>query len=419
MGHFTVRATSRPRPTSDSVTGRSTSELPPESRPVTRTTNTFTSRVRLLSALILLPLGSTGLLPAQVAGSAASTGWRVASEPSVRIGTSGDRPGHDLLGVVGASRLTDGSIAVATAGTSGLRFYAPDGTWRTTAGRPGDGPGEFRRLEAMVPYRGDSLAAWDGRLVRITLFDSRGRPGRSISVGEPYLTLHGATSDGSFVLHRPEQVALDAESGLRDVAIEVFRLGPDGSPGSSLGRVLGRRTWVGEVVGLMSTTDQPLGPSSRVAAARTDVWIANAGTGRIARSGPGGRLLSIAREASTGPITARHLRAAKARYAATLAEYPADIADGLLAGFDRIDRPATLPPFGQVVADREGYVWVQHGDPERAREWEVFDRDGGRVTSVGFPALDRVLEIGRDYLLGTWTDALDVEYVGLFSVSRG
>lgn len=384
-----------------------------------RTTNTFPGRFRLLSAVILLPLGSPGPLQPQTAGPVASTGWGVASDPSVRIGTAGDRRGHDLLGVVGASRLSDGSIAVATAGTSGLRFYAPDGTWQFTAGRPGDGPGEFRRLEAMVPYRGDSLATWDGRLARITLYDSRGRPGRSIPVGEPYLTLHGASSDGSFLLHRPEQVALEAESGLRDVAMEVFRLGPDGSPGGSHGRVLGRRTWVGEVVGLMSTSDQPLGPSSRVAVAGSDVWIADAGTGRIAGSGRGGRPLSIAREAGAGPVTARHLRAAKARYAATLAEYPAEIADGLLAGFDRIDRPATLPPFGQVVADREGYVWVQHGDPERAREWEVFDPDGGRVASVGLPAVDRVLEIGHDYLLGTWTDELDVEYVGLFPVSRG
>jgi hypothetical protein len=37
---------------------------------------------------------------------------------------------------------------------------------------------------------------------------------------------------------------------------------------------------------------------------------------------------------------------------------------------------------------------------------------------VSLPNLDRVLEIGADYLLGRWSDEFDVEYVGYFRLRR-
>ena len=67
--------------------------------------------------------------------------WRVASEPTLSIGTlDGDGP-EQLFFVMDAARLADGSILVANSGTSEVRRFSTDGNHLGTWGGVGEGPG--------------------------------------------------------------------------------------------------------------------------------------------------------------------------------------------------------------------------------------------------------------------------------------
>ena len=82
--------------------------------------------------------------------------------------------------------------------------------------------------------------------------------------------------------------------------------------------------------------------------------------------------------------------------------------------------PDTYPAFAEVAADPDGNLWVldysRPGDP--SRRWTVFSPGGRALGSVETPPDLRVLEIGRDYLLGVGQDELDVEHVKLYRLER-
>ena len=90
--------------------------------------------------------------------------------------------GCSWKGVTDATRLPDGGIVIANAGSSELRVFNPDGSHSATWGRRGEGPGEFTTGSpaAVARWPGDSIAApnrWGGRL---SIFDKDGNHGRDV-----------------------------------------------------------------------------------------------------------------------------------------------------------------------------------------------------------------------------------------------
>jgi hypothetical protein len=81
---------------------------------------------------------------------------------------------------------------------------------------------------------------------------------------------------------------------------------------------------------------------------------------------------------------------------------------------------ATLPAFESLLLDEDGYLWVEHPRVTRAAEgrWDVFDREGRWLTTVATPGGFQVRQIGRDFMLGTALDSLDVEHVQLYTLNR-
>jgi hypothetical protein len=63
-----------------------------------------------------------------------------------------------------------GTIAVANGGDNTIRLYAEDGSMLRSAGGAGHGPGEFQTLWSIHRYRGDSLAAFDFTLRRVSVY---------------------------------------------------------------------------------------------------------------------------------------------------------------------------------------------------------------------------------------------------------
>lgn len=69
--------------------------------------------------------------------------WRVGEAPAVSIGTLEGDEGDMLFLVLDATRLPDGRIVLANAGSAELRVFSADGVHLATWGGQGEGPGEF------------------------------------------------------------------------------------------------------------------------------------------------------------------------------------------------------------------------------------------------------------------------------------
>lgn len=69
--------------------------------------------------------------------------WTVDTAALVTIGGDELDPLYDLGQVTGALRLSDGRIVVANGATSEIRWYDGEGQHLATAGRKGQGPGEY------------------------------------------------------------------------------------------------------------------------------------------------------------------------------------------------------------------------------------------------------------------------------------
>ena len=115
-------------------------------------------------------------------------GWRIGETPAVSIGTEEGDPGEMLFDVRDATRLGDGRIVVANAGTSELRVFSADGEHLAIWGRVGEGPGEFSAYtpETVSRWPGDSVAADNMFQRRLEIFDSRGNHGRAVTLADGY-----------------------------------------------------------------------------------------------------------------------------------------------------------------------------------------------------------------------------------------
>ncbi|HSJ32996.1 MAG TPA: hypothetical protein VK933_16260 [Longimicrobiales bacterium] len=141
-----------------------------------------THRLARNSCALLAVLLSVALLPAcgveQPEAASANAGdavseWDVAADPVLSIGVVEGDERYQMHQVVGAVQLRDGRIAVMNAGSAELRIYAPDGTFISAHGRPGEGPGEFRSASRMHLI-GDTIFIHDSRLQRLSLHDESG-----------------------------------------------------------------------------------------------------------------------------------------------------------------------------------------------------------------------------------------------------
>ena len=127
---------------------------------------------------------------------------------------------------------SDGRLYVADGEASHLTVVAPDGTPQDTIGRPGNGPGKFRRPFRLAFMNTDSLYVMDGR--RVSVFTPAGEFRYSFlaqgATGAPRNMMVPSEGGGAFFayLPLPEQVA---ETGVRAT---VRHLGSNGEVGDTL-----------------------------------------------------------------------------------------------------------------------------------------------------------------------------------------
>lgn len=349
-------------------------------------------------------------------------GWRLSTAPLLQIGTVEGESEYQFSEVAAAVRLDDGALVVADGGSQEIRFYGPDGRFLRATGGPGEAPGEYRLLIALGRGPADSLWVYDFGLRRFTVLTANGDPVRTASVGGTLSAVQpvGQLPDGSFVVKEnwstgsPDDLAL----GLVRNPVAVVRMPSNGGGHDTLAMLPGREVVITDEGG-RAVMNAPLFARTGVAAIRGgDVVLGDqtefevrvvSATGALERVfRVPGRDLTLTGDDIARAIDVVVAREPEERRAATRARYAA------------METPPTRPAYGELLVDREGNVWVSDyvRAPATPHAWTVFAADGRLLGDVEVPDRFSILEIGNDWILGVWRDALDVEYVRLYGLVK-
>ena len=345
--------------------------------------------------------------------------WRISAEPSLSIGSVAGGGPDQFHWVMDATRLPDGRIVIANAGTSELRVFYSDGSHAANWGGRGEGPGEFSSEAPTVVARwhGDSIAApnrWGGRL---SIFDQDGNHGRDVHLEAGLANVVDLLPDGGIVTGGIAGMhgGMTGSTGLVRPDVEWKVLGPDGKLDASFGQFPGTEWWAVFARGgqIESSQVHPFGRNTIGAVWGDLVAIGDQAAYEIKAFAADGTLVRVVRrDADPGsPTRAEQDAYWERRYAD---RPPESRAESLRAVRD-MPLVDSYRAFSAILSDPLGYLWVRE---YRRRVWTVFDQEGQVQGLMEMPSGLGVFEIGEDYILGRSRDELGVEYVQLWSLSR-
>lgn len=371
------------------------------------------------SAGITIAISSEPLLTA-------SEQWLIDPTPAVEF--SRDSHGSDMtwVRVQDMTRLPDGQVAVADAGTNQIHLFTESGEHLKSVGQSGDGPGDFRTLRSLG-LLSDSLVAFDFSLGRLTVFNEKLEVARTANLpGTPRVREVHMLKDGSAVLVPIFPTLLHYSGPGNELVrgtILLVRVSAEGELLDTITDIAGAE----EFILLNESGGFDAGPSlfgqdSHVA---TGAGVVIAGDGsemafEVYR--PDGTLvrrvrvdpfhdLRLADEAIEREITAFTGPEPESERARRWQQY-----------FSEYPIPERRPAYGYLLVDELGFVWAREqlglSEMNGAADWEVFSPEGRWIGSVSLPARFQLMEVGENHVLGVRRDALDVEHPQMLRLSR-
>jgi hypothetical protein len=342
----------------------------------------------------------------------------VGEQPVLEIGRDTTDPNHQLHRAWFATRLSSGTVVVANTGTSELRFFDSTGRHLRTAGRRGEGPGEFTEISGLVRGAGDTLIVFDAEQQRASIFAPEGDLIRSVKrTGPGGFPAFSGTLPGGLALTRRRNVgAVDPPLAPAVLAIPqvatVYRMSLETGATDSVAAIdLPARSMTinsGVIMdaalefGLLPTV---IGADGRILLGAGDRW-------EIREYSPAGRLSRVIRRAGAqlpiGPAEISRYRELRLEgLSGVRRERTAELID--LGVY-----PERMPAFSGIVADRAGRLWVHDFRAPREpgpESWTIVGSDGAVLGSAVVPAGLAIREIGTDYLVAVRPDAQGVEHV--------
>lgn len=346
--------------------------------------------------------------------------WQLALDSALTIGASADPADRDTLfqfaDIVGAVLLADGRIVVAAAQSGSLRFYSPRGEFLFSAGRPGEGPGEFRQMMSLHRIRGDTLAVDDYK-VEVDWFDPNGKviEGNARRESVIQMGVAAVAEDGS--LFGVAMSGYDLAGRFRQRRHTILRMDRWTTQADS----------VATMPGILEMPHVPGMPPSSIAfypqllMAVQGTSLVTAHTSRYAlqvRSRDGNVRRQFARDASPEPVSddlkRRYRRMVLTRRMEDGSPFPVAWARQQEQHFAQDPFPAALPLISRLLAADRGELWVLRYDPERILQpvtsvgpglygtesaWDVFDSTGVWQTTVTLPSWHSLLDVRQDALL--------------------
>lgn len=343
----------------------------------------------------------------------------------------GTAAGSELQSVVAALRMRDGRIVVADGGRRQLLRFDTSGTLVRVLGRDGRGPGEFVAISWMGRHGRDSIATYDGRQFRYSVFTDSAFVRQTILQKSEYMFLPehavvGLRSDGSALVTRGGAIALGDAGPARVWREEypVVHYEPDGRPSRLLGRFPGHELEVSVVregprTGGFMNGPRIFGRSGALALVSDHLVYVDNERFQFDVVDMGGRLVRrVSRAHVAQPVTASH----KARHVEErLAAYRnPDQRESARKHFESSSHAPVFPALDpRLIVDAQQRIWlaIYKRPGDRAQNWYFFTIDGRIVGQVAVPAALTVMDAGDDYMLGAWRDADGVQTIRLYTLS--
>ena len=355
-----------------------------------------------------------------------STVWTLSADPVLSIGSIEGPEELQFFGIAGGHRLSDGRIGVVNAGSRDVRFFGPDGEHLLTLGKRGGGPEEFEN-PVLAGSKSDTLIIVDRAHHRLTfLHPDEGFVGLarvSDEVGG-FLNPAGTFANGQSVFGG----AFDMR-GIGELKNGKNRAGTfyrsctlDGFLATDFGDKAGAEFFIKDLEGSGQDSRPALIPFGKIPVATVSpghLLLSDQEDWEIEVYSPTGELIRLIRqEWDPIPVTdedgSRHIESVVAQVgdpaqAPQIREY--------LGG---LPLPAHFPPFGDLLADLDGNLWVQDFQRPGAenRNWTIYDSEGVRTARIVLPDQFNPFEIGADYVLGVGWDEMNVEYLRIYALSR-
>jgi hypothetical protein len=319
----------------------------------------------------------------------------------------------------GATRLSNGSLLLADRAAFTVRLFDASGKLVKTTGRRGEGPNEFRSLYLASPCGPDTLLAWDSSIGTASMIGASGTIGRQVHIpagtGVP-------EPNGPFACTRGGRIAY-----------------ANSSMGRSSRSTPGHSVRLGSVV-VVDREGRKLAQADSLFGIET-VAVANGGAiqqplGRMAYA-TGVSEDIVFGSSDTTIVTALHRNGTRAtidlpikRRAPTREEF--ETAAGLMfSGMPKARRdqflqlllatpmPERLPAYTALFGDPTGLLWAQLSPPgANSTELAAYRLDGRQAAHVTIPLAATIYEIGRDYILASYSDADDEVHVAVLRLNR-
>jgi hypothetical protein len=372
-------------------------------------------------------------------GLSAARAWRIEPNPMLAIGgqQADSDTLHELNLVMGITRLSDGRYAVGVQASHAVRFYDARGRFVGSAGRKGQGPGEFQQIMGVWVTRGDTLAVLD--LGEIEFFTGAGKfvtQGASRSRGDRFVYPSSILSDGSYLGVIYNDYRTPPPAGRSRGSAPIVHVSRDGQRFDTVGKYLsldeifdGKQPWGSQVVfttaSVVEGDDKGFFISSPI---KPDI-------AQFTLAGKQRRLIRLPDRGVKTPDEA--IQAYRAWYLAAPGEDGRPMPPAMKARFAQLLERAVfaerLPSFGAMIVDKAGNLWIQRYDyhsvfrtpgPVRTQtmtvpsRWDVIDTQGRWLTTVDLPARFTPVEIGADYVAGLARDEDEIEQVRVYRLRK-
>lgn len=340
----------------------------------------------------------------------------VAEEPEVVIAPE-EGDSVVLHRVPTALWLPDGRIVVASRGSYRVYVFGGDGSLLRSLGGEGEGPGELRDVQSVIPRGADSVTVYDPSLRRMTVFALDGSVGRTVdpsSLVPPsvWSRMHGLP-DG-YVLVGEAGLARQPRPGPYREEAPSYRLTIEGDSVGSYGQFPGLESVQAEA--LMGPL--PFGAMLHSGTRGDRLVIGTAEGPEIAEYGLDGRLVRLVR----WPDVDRRVDDEDMAdfVESNVATLPEGRREAMRERVAALPHPPRRPAYHGLVVTDDGEIWVgdypgaaevlsQEAGPER--RWLVIDADGVTRRVIRTPAGFRPMAVREGRILGVHADELGVESI--------
>ena len=343
--------------------------------------------------------------------------WRIDPDPVIDLTLTGSGPAHEFFRSGSMKQRPDGSLMLANRSSAEVRVFSATGELLGSFGGEGDGPGEFRSLQA-IDNAGDTLLAL-----------GRGR----VTVAAPDLTVVRTFSLAPFTnnLHYLSGGAILTESyspgPQGNVPNEVNRHAEplilfdlEGVRIDSIGETRGTESYAYARSGMVAGAPPLFGKTSHIAVLGQRIFRGSAITMQVEELDMTGSPVRILR------IPGYPLDLSDAQVAAERDARLGGFRPGSTSVFRRLAEdlpdPATRPAYAEILVDPSGVIWLElfrgQSEQDQPQEWLVLDADGTWLGTVEIPDRFTMSDITMDAVLGIWRDELDVQHPQVLRLTR-